>query len=61
MEVFIQVFIALSLYEFLYWSITEISLNIREKTKLDQEAQDYLEQQIKSKSDSEESLKNKKD
>jgi hypothetical protein len=61
MEVFIQVFIALSLYEFLYWSITEILLNIREKTKLDQEAQDYLEQQIKSKSDSKESLKNKKD
>jgi hypothetical protein len=61
MEVFIQVFIALSIYEFLYWSITEILLNIREKTKLDQEAQDYLEQQIKSKSDSKESLKNKKD
>jgi hypothetical protein len=60
MEVFIQVFIALSLYEFLYWSITEILLNIREKTNLDQEAKDYLSQ-IKSKSDSEESLKNKKD
>jgi hypothetical protein len=60
MQVFIQVFIALSLYEFLYWSITEILLNIREKTNLDQEAKDYLSQ-IKSKSDSEESLKNKKD
>jgi hypothetical protein len=60
MEVFIQVFIALSLYEFLYWSITEILLNIREKTNLDQEAKDFLSQ-IKSKSDSEESLKNKKD
>ena len=60
MEVFIQVFIALSLYEFLYWSITEILLNIREKTNLDQEAKDYLSQ-IKSKSDSKESLKNKKD
>jgi hypothetical protein len=60
MEVFIQVFIALSLYEFLYWSITEILLNIREKTNLDQEAKDYLSQ-IKSKSDSQESLKNKKD
>ena len=60
MEVFIQVFIALSIYEFLYWSITEILLNIREKTNLDQEAKDFLSQ-IKSKSDSEESLKNKKD
>jgi hypothetical protein len=60
MEVFIQVFIALSLYEFLYWSITEILLNIREKTNLDQEAKDYLSQ-IKSKSDSQESQKNKKD
>jgi hypothetical protein len=60
MEVFIQVFIALSLYEFLYWSITELLLNIREKTNLDQEAKDYLSQ-IKSKSDSDESLKNKKD
>jgi hypothetical protein len=61
MEVFIQVFIALSLYEFLYWLIYTLISNISRKTKIDQEAQDYLKQQIKSKSDSEESLKNKKD
>jgi hypothetical protein len=61
MEVFIQVFIALSLYEFLYWFIYTLIFNISKKTKIDQEAQDYLEQQIKSKNDSEESLKNKKD
>jgi hypothetical protein len=61
MEVIIQVIIGLSIFELLYWLISEFLLTIREKTKLDQEAQDYLEQQIKSKNDSEESLKNKKD
>jgi hypothetical protein len=61
MQVIIQVIIGLSIFELLYWLISEFLLTIREKTKLDQEAQDYLEQQIKSKNDSEESLKNKKD
>jgi hypothetical protein len=61
MEVIIQVIIGLSIFELLYWLISEFLLTTREKTKLDQEAQDYLEQQIKSKNDSQESLKNKKD
>jgi len=61
MEVIIQVIIGLSIFELLYWLISEFLLSIREKTKLDQEAQDYLEQQIKSQNDSQESLKNKKE
>jgi hypothetical protein len=61
MEVISQVIIGLSIFELLYWLISEFLLSIREKTKLDQEAQDYLEQQIKSQNDSEESLKNKKE
>jgi uncharacterized membrane protein len=61
MEVIIQIIIGLSIFELLYWLISEFLLSIREKTKLDQEAQDYLEQQIKSQNDSEESLKNKKE
>jgi uncharacterized membrane protein len=61
MEVIIQVIIGLSIFELLYWLISEFLLSIREKTKLDQEAQDYLEQQIKSENDSQESLKNKKE
>jgi hypothetical protein len=60
MEVFIQVFIALALYEFLYWLIYTLISNYPKKGKVDQEAQEYLKY-IKSKSDSEESLKNKKD
>jgi uncharacterized membrane protein len=61
MEVISQVIIGLSIFELLYWLISEFLLSIREKTKLDQEAQDYLEQQIKSQNDSQESLKNKKE
>jgi hypothetical protein len=60
MEVIGQVIIGLSIFELLYWLISEFLLSIREKTKLDQEAQDYLEQQIKSFSDSKESQTNKK-
>jgi hypothetical protein len=60
MEVIIQVIIGLSIFELLYWLISEFLLSIREKTNIDQEAKDYLSQ-IKSQSDSEESLKNKKD
>lgn len=60
MEVFIQVFIALALYEFLYWLIYTLISNYPKERKVDQEAQEYLKY-IKSKSDSEESLKNKKD
>jgi hypothetical protein len=61
MQVIIQVIIGLSIFELLYWLISEFLLSIREKTKLDQEAQDYLEQQIKSFSDSKESQTNKKE
>jgi uncharacterized membrane protein len=61
MEVISQVIIGLSIFELLYWLISEFLLSIREKTKLDQEAQDYLQQQIKSQNDSQESLKNKKE
>jgi hypothetical protein len=61
MEVIIQVIIGLSIFELLYWLISEFLLSIRErKPNIDQEAKEYLSQ-IKSQSDSEESLKNKKD
>jgi hypothetical protein len=61
MEVIIQVIIGLSIFELLYWLISEFLLNITErKPNIDQEAKDYLSQ-IKSQSDSKESLKNKKD
>jgi hypothetical protein len=60
MEVIIQVIIGLSIFELLYWLISEFLLSIREKTNIDQEAKDYLSQ-IKSQSDSEESQTNKKE
>ena len=61
MEVIVQVIIGLSIFELLYWLISEFLLSIRErKPNIDQEAKDYLSQ-IKSQSDSKESLKNKKD
>ena len=60
MEVIGQVIIGLSIFELLYWLLSEFLLSIREKTKLDQEAKDYLSQ-IKSQTDSKESVKNKKD
>jgi hypothetical protein len=60
MEVIIQVIIGISIFELLYWLISEFLLSIREKTNIDQEAKDYLSQ-IKSQSDSEESQTNKKE
>jgi hypothetical protein len=61
MEVIVQVIIGLSIFELLYWLISEFLLSIRErKPNIDQEAKDYLSQ-IKSQSDLQESLKNKKD
>jgi hypothetical protein len=61
MEVIIQVIIGISIFELLYWLISEFLLSIRDKkSNIDQEAKDYLSQ-IKSQSDSKESLKNKKD
>jgi hypothetical protein len=60
MEVIGQVIIGLSIFELLYWLLSEFLLSIREKRNLDQEAKDYLSQ-IKSQTDSKESVKNKKD
>jgi hypothetical protein len=61
MEVIGQVIIGLSIFELLYWLLSEFLLSIREKkSNIDQEAKDYLTQ-IKSQTDSEESVKNKKD
>jgi hypothetical protein len=60
MEVIIQVIIGLSIFEFLYWLISEFLLSREKESNIDQEAKDYLSQ-IKSQSDSKESLKNKKD
>jgi hypothetical protein len=61
MEVIGQVIIGLSIFELLYWLLSEFLLSIREKkSNIDQEAKEYLSQ-IKSKTDSEESVKNKKD
>jgi hypothetical protein len=60
MEVIIQVIIGLSIFELLYWLISEFLLFREKESNIDQEAKDYLSQ-IKSQSDSKESLKNKKD
>jgi hypothetical protein len=60
MEVIIQVIIGLSIFELLYWLISEFLLSRDKESNIDQEAKDYLTQ-IKSQSDSKESLKNKKD
>jgi hypothetical protein len=60
MEVIIQVIIGLSIFELLYWLISEFLLSREKESNIDQEAKDYLSQ-IKSQSDSKESLKNKKD
>jgi hypothetical protein len=60
MEVIIQVIIALSIFELCYWLISEFILSRDKESNIDQEAKEYLSQ-IKSKSDSKESLKNKKD
>jgi hypothetical protein len=60
MEVIIQVIIGLSIFELLYWLISEFLLSRDKESNIDQEAKEYLSQ-IKSQSDSEESLKNKKD
>jgi hypothetical protein len=60
MEVIIQVIIGLSIFELFYWLISEFLLSRDKESNIDQEAKDYLSQ-IKSKSDSKESLKNKKD
>jgi hypothetical protein len=60
MEVIIQVIIGLSIFELLYWLISEFLLSRDKESNIDQEAKDYLSQ-IKSQSDSKESLKNKKD
>ena len=60
MEVIIQVIIGLSIFELLYWLISEFLLSRHKESNIDQEAKEYLSQ-IKSQSDSEESLKNKKD
>jgi len=60
MEVIIQVIIGLSIFELFYWLISEFLLSRDKESNIDQEAKDYLSQ-IKSQSDSKESLKNKKD
>ena len=60
MEVIIQVIIGLSIFELFYWLISEFLLFRDKESNIDQEAKDYLSQ-IKSQSDSKESLKNKKD
>jgi hypothetical protein len=60
MEVIIQVIIGLSIFELLYWLISEFLLSRDKESNIDQEAKEYLSQ-VKSQSDSEESLKNKKD
>ena len=60
MEVIIQVIIGLTIFELLYWLISEFLLSRDKESNIDQEAKDYLSK-IKSQSDSEESLKNKKD
>ena len=61
MEVIGQVIIGLSIFELLYWLLSEFLLSIREKkSNIDQEAKEYLSQ-IKSQTDSKESVKNKKD
>jgi hypothetical protein len=60
MEVIIQVIIGLSIFELSYWLISEFILSRDKESNIDQEAKEYLSQ-IKSKSDSKESLKNKKD
>jgi hypothetical protein len=60
MEVIIQVIIGLSIFELLYWLISEFLLSRDKESNIDQEAKEYLSQ-IKSQSDSKESLKNKKD
>ena len=60
MEVIIQVIIGLSIFELLYWLISEFLLFREKESNIDQEAKDYLSQ-FKSQSDSKESLKNKKD
>jgi hypothetical protein len=60
MEVIIQVIIGLSIFELLYWLISEFLLSREKQSNIDQEAKDYLSQ-VKSQRDSEESLKNKKD
>lgn len=60
MEVIIQVIIGLSIFELLYWLISEFLLSREKESNIDQEAKDYLSQ-IKSQSDSQESLKNKKE
>jgi len=59
-EVIIQVIIGLTIFELLYWLISEFLLSRDKESNIDQEAKDYLSK-IKSQSDSEESLKNKKD
>ena len=60
MEVIIQVIIGLTIFELLYWLISEFLLSCDKESNIDQEAKEYLSQ-IKSQSDSKESLKNKKD
>jgi hypothetical protein len=60
MEVIIQVIIGLSIFELLYWLISEFLLSREKESNIDQEAKDYLSQ-IKSQSDSEESQTNKKE
>jgi hypothetical protein len=60
MEVIIQVIIGLSIFELLYWLISEFLLSREKESNIDQEAKDYLSQ-VKSQRDSKESLKNKKD
>jgi hypothetical protein len=60
MEVIIQVIIGLTIFELLYWLISEFLLSRDKESNIDQEAKEYLSQ-IKSQSDSKESLKNKKD
>ena len=60
MEVIIQVIIGISIFELLYWLISEFLLSRDKESNIDQEAKEYLSQ-IKSQSDSKESLKNKKD
>jgi hypothetical protein len=60
MEVISQVIIGLSIFELLYWLISEFLLSREKESNIDQEAKDYLSQ-IKSQSDSQESLKNKKE
>jgi hypothetical protein len=60
MEVIIQVIIGLSIFELLYWLISEFLLSRDKESNIDQEAKEYLSQ-VKSQGDSKESLKNKKD